>query len=308
MRRRLITARLLFVMVMTAVPFVGELTGGGFGTYEAEAATAYKKLHWTGSNQWKKVGSYYFKQSSGKILFSKSTTSGAKKAAFKGKVYGDIVTNGKYIYAIELVNEETYRFSRCRISDNSVKTIKTYSTDGGTDFYIAGFYGNAILIQREEIMGYGKVYTYNISTKKYKLAASKCWILSKSGRYLIGSNDEHTDAPTRKTSLYKVSKAGTITKIKTLGSYIGEAKIIDEKVYYVNILEVSGTKSKVNIYSCNLDGTGTKQLGSLQFMHDEWAPPHIPKLTSKSCTIEVYDYGTYTWRYTYKTKELTWVK
>ena len=304
MKKRLLTALLLFVMAMASIPCIGELTGGKFGTVEAEAATAYKKLSWSyeDEGQWKKVGNYYFTCSDGEAWYKKSTNSTAKKAPFKGKVgnaFTDIITNGTYVYAIESLNDGTkYRLSCYKLNDDKAKVIQTFPS-----YESAGFvriYGKAIVIQT--VRDYGTVYTYNVSTKKLTKAASKCFIDYNRSQYFLGWNGQMDgDPPAGTYSLYKIASSGKITKIKSLGKRVTIANFIGKKSYYCSISKVSSTKSKVSIYSCNLDGSGKKTIGSFTIKgsrDDIW----VYKLTSKYCEGDVSDETLF--KYTYKTKKL----
>lgn len=309
MKKRLLTMVMLFVMAMVSIPCIGEWTGGNFGMVEAEAATAYKELSWFSygkEGKWEKVGKNYFTCLDGKIWYKNNLSSTAKRVPFKGDI-NEIITNGTYVYAIEnLYDVNEARLSCYNIGDDQIKVIKTFSTEdySGVRFY--KIHKNTIIIQKSAyVSGYDHVYTYSLATKSLKKAVSKCNIEKFKGQYFLGLNSASSSP---RYSLYKIAKSGKITKIKTLGTY---ATFVGKKVYYSQISKVTNTKSKVSIYSCNLNGSKKKTIGSFTITHAKGAYNiGVYELTSKYC--EGWYYKPYyketvdEWgfKYTYKNKAL----
>ena len=103
---------------------------------------------------------------------------------------------------------------------------------------------------------------------------------------------------------------GKVTKIKTLGKRVTEAKFIGKKVYFSNISKITGTKSRVSICSCNLNGTRKKTIASFKITHDKGTGDYIAinTLTSKYCKGDCWKSDEYKeFRYTFKTRALKWL-
>lgn len=269
---------------------------------EAQAGTYFKKIT---SESTVKNGTYYFKLKNGNVYYSKSKSSGFKKAGFKGTV-SSAFSDGATIYATEKRSGENYaRLSAFSLSKKTLKKLSRLSLSSSTGYApgwtISAVYGKTIYLTRSSFEEWRlKTYIFNTSTGTLKWKKNNCTIESRYKQYALARNEYKSDVSPSKWGLYKVSSNGDIQFLKTLGTSISSAKFAGGKIYYGKY--TSKDMNKVTIYRCETNGSGVKNLGTISFSSSSYDMVMPYGFTSTYC--KVYHDGK-EYKYTYSTKKLT---
>ncbi len=260
---------------------------------KAEAASGYKEIANYNSN--KKIiknGKYYFKYDSSNRYFLMSTkkNSGYKKTPIRSyNAYG----NGKQAFYIRdgLLCKYTY-------ASRKETRLKKLSVKGDESFHISTIYGNQIFLTKNSFYQWKHwTYTYNIKTKKFRHAVSRCTITTRSGKYVLGQNEYRTDISPYPITLYKIKSSG-LSKVKKLTNLGTSGTFIGKKIYYVQYQ--NKLMSKATLYRCDLSGSNKKAIQTFK-TSSKYGEVSVSNITSKSC--DVYKNGKM-YRYTYSTKKM----
>ena len=161
MRKRLLTMVMLFVMAMVSIPCIGEMTGGKFGTVEAEAAT--KKA----TN--KKAKKLYQKKIQ-QIIDESYTSIYYKYADINRDGITDVMISGRAGSSWEL---QIYTYNKGKLVQlyeeriRGAHGVKVIGYKGG---FVVHFYG----IGYYDEIGFDEyIYFKKISARKYKEVAIK---------------------------------------------------------------------------------------------------------------------------------------
>lgn len=260
---------------------------------KAEAASGYKPIiDYESNKKIMKDGKYYFKFDSSSQYFLMSTKKGSgyrKTPIWSYGAYG----NGKQAFYVR-----NNRLCKYTYASRKETVLKKLPVSGDSGFYISTIYGNQIFLTKGSFYQWKHwTYSYNIKTKKFKQAVSKCNITGRSGKYVIGQNEYRTDVGPYPITLYKIKSSGP-SKIKKLTNYGGSGTFIGKKLYYV---EYDGMlMRKATLYRCSLNGSNKKAIKTFK-TSAKYESITVSNITSKSCDI-YKDGGPY--RYTYSTKKM----
>lgn len=259
---------------------------------KAKAASGYKPILDV-NKKIVKDGKYYFKSGSsyGSLLMSTKKNSGYRKTPIWGYgAYG----NGKQAFYVRngLLCKYTYASRKETI-------LKRLSVTDDIGFNISTVYGNQIFLTKSSFYQWKHwTYSYNIKTKKFRLAASKCDIIGRSGKYVIGQNEYRTDVSPYPITLYKITSSG-LSKVKKITNRGMSGTFTGKKLYYVQYPNRSSMKT-ATLYCCNLNGSNKKAIRTFK-SSSQYGQTLIYNITSKSCDVSK-DEALY--RYTYSTKKM----
>lgn len=130
-------------------------------------------------------------------------------------------------------------------------------------------------------------YTYNIKTRKLKKIQNNCSIVQTSGKYAVGINGYRTDISPQKMTLYKITSAGKLKKIKVIDNSVASIGIHNKQIYYMTFSDYSES-----LYKCNRDGKKIKKIATFE----KSSPYNIilaSDFKSDGCTITYNPGGQY---------------
>lgn len=269
-------------------------------TRQTEAASEYKQLWASGDTRTvEKSGKYYFKwnSNSNTILMSTNKTSGYTATPL---TYGTF-SNGKQ--ACYIRDNRLYKYV---FSTRKETFLKKFSLSGDQVYSISTVYSSQVFLTKSSFEQWKFwTYSYNIKTKKLKLAKSNCNITDRYGKYVIAQGDYRTDIAPYPLTVYKITSSG-LSKVKKISSYGKNAVFIGSKLYYVTYPK--GTMKKATLYRSKPDGSSPKKIASFS-VSTQYGEVIITKITSKYCNVSKFQYKPgkstqTTYRYTYADKKL----
>ena len=253
-------------------------------------AAGYREITYTNTTP-VKVGSYYFKYSGG-FYFSTE-----KDYGYTSISNSKIATNGvKAVYVYD------YKLMSYDLKTGTVKKLKKLPT--GNRSYENDSWSVSVAKDNQVFLTRGSfekwtywTYIYNIKKITFKKVLNKCALSSRSGKYVVGTNEYQSDASAHSMTLYKI-KSGKLTKVKKLGKYCFTGVFIGKKLYYT--VSNNSQMTKTTLYRCNANGSKKKKLGTFK-AKTEYGQAIVQDITKDSCVVYLGD-GSYV--YTYSTKKL----
>lgn len=273
-------------------------------TVQAEAAAEYKQLWASGNtNTVEKSGKYYFKWdfNSNTILMSTNKTSGYTTTPLTYTTF----SNGKQAYYVR--NNILYKYI---FSTRKESLLKKLPASGDQIYSVSTVYGNQILLTKSSFDQWKFwTYSYNVKTKRLKLAKSNCHITDRYRKYVIAQGEYRSDIAPYPLTIYKITSSG-LSKVKKLSTYGRDAAFIGGKLYYITYPK--GTMKKATLYRSKPNGSSTKKIAAFS-ASTKYGEVFITKITSKYCLVAKYQQqaGKFTqtnYRYTYATKKLKKIK
>lgn len=228
------------------------------------------------------------------FIIGGTTVKAASSNRYTQTSYGHY-SNGKKEYYI---SSNTLYERQC--STGKVKKLKKIKASGDAGFTVSGVAKGKVFMTKGSFNRWTYwTYTYNLSTKKFKMVKKNCDIQDIYGSYAVAYKEYRSDVGPYTVTIYKITASG-LKKVRTLASSGRQAQFVNGKLYYGKYKSNKSLKS-VSLYRCNPNGSNNRKMKTFTSKGNAYGYVYITKFGKGYCEV-LKDSGKY--RYNYKTKKL----